>query len=99
MPKYRVLEKSFINDGLVEEGTIVDFDGVPGPNLEAIDAEAEAAVQEAPAPGVNANDIARQKMAAIGGNPDAIEAAKAANAASTAAEVALSGGDGATALL
>lgn len=37
MAKYRVLEKSFINNTLHEEGTVIEFDGVPGTNLERVD--------------------------------------------------------------
>lgn len=36
MPKYKVLAKSFINNSIVEEGEIVDYDGKPGSNLERI---------------------------------------------------------------
>jgi hypothetical protein len=36
MAQYRVLQKSFVNDVLVEEGAVVDYDGVPGSNLELI---------------------------------------------------------------
>jgi hypothetical protein len=39
MPQYRVLQKSFINNALVEEGAIVEYGGTPGPNLELIEAE------------------------------------------------------------
>lgn len=34
MPRYRVLAKSFINNAIVNEGDIVDYDGIPGANLE-----------------------------------------------------------------
>ncbi|WP_158010817.1 hypothetical protein [Tardibacter chloracetimidivorans] len=37
MAKYRVLKKSFIGNTIVEEGAIVDFNGQPGSNLEAIE--------------------------------------------------------------
>jgi hypothetical protein len=72
MPKYRVLEKSFINNALVEEGAIVTYDEKPGPNLEPMDAAAETARAEADSAlvkGVSAEDIARQRMAAAGGSP------------------------------
>lgn len=46
MPKCRVLVRSFINNGLREEGDIVDYDGKIGSNLELVDDHAEA---EAPA--------------------------------------------------
>lgn len=34
--KYRVIEKSFINGGLAQEGDIVEYNGKPGSNLELI---------------------------------------------------------------
>lgn len=37
MPKYKVLAKSFINNSIVEEGDIVEYDGKPGSNLELIE--------------------------------------------------------------
>jgi len=37
MPQYKVLAKSFINNSIVEEGEIVEYDGKPGSNLELID--------------------------------------------------------------
>lgn len=36
MAKYRTLSKSFINNTIVEEGEIVEYDGKPGSNLELI---------------------------------------------------------------
>lgn len=36
MPQYRVLQKSFVNNRIVEEGEVVDYDGDPGPNLESV---------------------------------------------------------------
>lgn len=42
MAQYRVLAKSFINDTIVEEGEIVNYDGKPGANLELV-VKAEAA--------------------------------------------------------
>jgi hypothetical protein len=94
MPKYRVLEKSFINNALVEEGAIVTYDEKPGPNLEPMDAAAETARAEADSTlvkGVSAEDIARQRMAAAGGSPDAVEAEKAASAAAAAAGAVVQG--------
>lgn len=41
MPSYRVLERSYIGDRIVEADEIVDFNGRPGPNLEPADEEAE----------------------------------------------------------
>ena len=37
MAKYRVLEKSFIGNRLVDEGAEIEFDGEAGDNLELID--------------------------------------------------------------
>jgi hypothetical protein len=37
MPTYRVLEKSFINDAIREEGEIVEYNGRPSGNLELVD--------------------------------------------------------------
>ena len=36
-----VLEESYINEALVPEGTIIDFDGLPGSNLESVDEPTE----------------------------------------------------------
>jgi hypothetical protein len=41
MAKYRVLQKSFIDSALVNEGDIVEYDGEPGHNLELIEPEAK----------------------------------------------------------
>lgn len=49
MAKYRVLEKSFINNALYEEGAIVDYDGEVAGNLEPIDKNSKTK-DKAPAP-------------------------------------------------
>ena len=36
MAQYKVLQKSFINNSIAEEGEIVEYDGKPGTNLEAL---------------------------------------------------------------
>jgi hypothetical protein len=36
MAQYRVLQTSFINNALVQEGEVVEFDGEPGSNLEPL---------------------------------------------------------------
>lgn len=41
MPKVRVLEKSFINNTIVEEGEIVEYEGKLGTNLELVEEEDE----------------------------------------------------------
>lgn len=47
MPKYKVLHESFIDGALVSPGTVIDFKGVPGSNLEPVDADAKAAKKAA----------------------------------------------------
>lgn len=37
MAKYRVLEKSFIDNHLVEEGEIIEYEGEASGNLELVD--------------------------------------------------------------
>lgn len=39
MAQYRVLTKSYINNSIVEEGAVVEYDGKPGSNLELIEDE------------------------------------------------------------
>lgn len=41
MAQYKVLERSFIGNMLVDEGAIVEYDGEPGPNLEPVKAKAK----------------------------------------------------------
>lgn len=43
MAQYRVLAKSFINDRIVEEGDIVDYDGETSDNLEPVKGKAKKA--------------------------------------------------------
>ena len=42
MAQYRVLTKSFINNSIVEEGEVIEFDGKAGSNLELVKDEAKA---------------------------------------------------------
>lgn len=37
MPKYEVLELSYIGNSLVQPGTVVEYDGKPGRNLRPLD--------------------------------------------------------------
>lgn len=90
MAKYRVKTTSFINNFLHHEGAVVDYDGVPHDNLEPLDAEAEQA--SAARAGFNVDDLARQKVAAAGAQPDAVESAALLSAAAAAAEQAVAGG-------
>lgn len=52
MPTYRVLEKSFINNAIREEGELVEYNGRPSKNLELVSGgeieEGEAFADEAP---------------------------------------------------
>lgn len=47
MARYRVLEKSFINNSVVEAGEEVEYDGEPGRNLELIEPETKKAEKKA----------------------------------------------------
>lgn len=42
MPKYKVLERTFINNAIAEPGAEVEWDGLPSPNLEPLDDAAMA---------------------------------------------------------
>lgn len=46
MPKYKVLEKSNINNEMHEPGAIIDYDGLPAENLEPQCDEGKAKYQE-----------------------------------------------------
>lgn len=95
MPRYRVKEKSFINNTLYnsedEKGgpVFVDFDGVPGSNLEAVEEVSKETAQAAAL--ANAESLARQALAAKGVNvsdPAELEIAKQAAANEAAAALA-----------
>lgn len=68
MAKYRVLAKSFIGNTLVEEGTVVDYDGEPGPNLEPMDKQATKAAKDAG--GAEARNAERLANAGKTGDPN-----------------------------
>ena len=52
MPRYRLTERSYINDQLLDagteigDGTSVPFSGIPGPHMEPLDKPAAVAVKE-----------------------------------------------------
>jgi len=48
MPKYHVLEKSYINNRIVEAGEIVEYDGTPGGNLSLVEPELQGNKAKAP---------------------------------------------------
>jgi hypothetical protein len=55
MARYRLTAAAVVNDKLCEIGEEIEYDGVPGPHMEPLDAEAkraagEAARREEPAP-------------------------------------------------
>lgn len=87
MAKYRVLEKSFINNSLVDEGTIVEFDGVPSANLEPLDTAAVAAVESPEAAHANADSLARMQEAAKGVDAPALTEAPVSGAQPAAASL------------
>ncbi len=73
MPTYRVKELSYINNSLRKAGDEVEYDGVPGPNLEPLDIKAEVAVKKGSAlPKATSDLIAqvRQHAATRGVSPD-----------------------------
>lgn len=71
MAKYKVLELTFMRDRLVEPGEMIDYDGVPGPNLEPVDKAAKEAVASVPN-GAAARLVAMVRLHAAtrGVNPD-----------------------------
>lgn len=66
MAKYRVKEKSFIGNVLLEAGAEIEYDGIPSANLEPLD----GAAKKATTGGKNADreSLARQQEAAAGIN-------------------------------
>ncbi len=47
MAKYKVLEKSYINDRIVDAGEEIEYDGLPSTNLQPIDSVGKKAAKEA----------------------------------------------------
>lgn len=72
MPKYKVLQKSFIGNRIVEEGEIVDYDGEPSENLEPVDKAAKKAAASVDADATAAEEAARLAAAANTGSPDGV---------------------------
>lgn len=72
MPKYKVLQKSFIGNRLVEEGETVDYDGEPSDNLEPVDKAAKKVVDSIDADAAAAEAAKRLEAAANSGNPDGV---------------------------
>jgi len=64
MAKYRVLEKSCINNAIREAGDIVEYEGLVAGNLEPLDAEGQAVA--ALADEADAVSLENRAQAAIG---------------------------------
>ena len=72
MPKYKVLQKSFIGNRLVEEGETIDYDGEPSDNLEPVDKAAKKAAESVDTDAAAAESSARLAAAANTGSPDGV---------------------------
>lgn len=70
MAKFRVIKTSFINNAICSEGDVIEYDGIPSDNLEAIDKPALKAVELAAT--ADQQSLDRQNIAAAGGNPDTV---------------------------
>ena len=81
MPKYKVLQKSFLGNRLVEEGEVVDYDGEPSDNLEPVDKAAKKVVDSIDADAAAADAAKRLEAAANSGSPDGVVDAGADTAA------------------
>lgn len=69
MAKYRVTKQSFINHALVNEGDVIEYDGIPGDNLEPMDTPAKTAAKTAAS--ADKESLERQQAAAKGAELDA----------------------------
>lgn len=85
MPKYRVLQTSFIGNSLVNEGDIVDYDGKAGDNLELLDKKSKSANDKAAQAASEANPSDAASDAAAAEANDAAIAAEAELAAASSA--------------
>lgn len=72
MPKFEVLQKSFIGNRIVEEGEIVDYDGEPSDNLKPVDKAAKKAAESVDADASAAESAERLAAAANTGSPDGV---------------------------
>lgn len=71
MPAYKVTALSYLNDRLVQEGETVEYDGLPGSNLEPLDDEGRARKAKAyAARGTTATEAARLRGVLIAGGAD-----------------------------
>lgn len=61
MAQYRVLQKSFINGELLEEGAIVEFDGEASDNLELV----KKGKKGADAPAAEVEEVAESKFSDV----------------------------------
>jgi len=86
MPKYRVCETSFIDNRLVREGEIVDYDGEPSANLQPVKGKKAGndladALAQAHAEVEQASNAAVAARMASDGNPADSALSNAANEA------------------
>lgn len=44
MPRYRLASKAFFAPTLLPEGTVIEYSGTPGPHMEPLDDDAQAAM-------------------------------------------------------
>lgn len=68
MPKYEVVERSFIDGRVFMPGDKIDFDGVPARNLKPLDEKGKAA--QGKLKETVAKDAKRLAVVADGGEPD-----------------------------
>ena len=63
MAQYRVLQKSFINGQLLEEGAVVEFDGEASDNLELVKKSKKGA--SAPEPELEVEEITEPQFSDV----------------------------------
>lgn len=85
MPKYLILEKSYIDNRIVPEGTEIVTDADPGDHWQPLDAEAEAAKAAMLKSRASIAESARKQIAEIGAENYAMARASTADAKATAA--------------
>ncbi|WP_155723597.1 hypothetical protein [Gluconobacter oxydans] len=68
MPRYRVTAESFVGGRLVQVGDVIEYDGVPGFNLEPADATAKRAkdaASKSAARNVNTSEFVQDMAKAV----------------------------------
>lgn len=72
-PQYRLTEKAYIEDRLLEEGALIRYEGMPGHHMKPANARAKAACKELWPNGRPAFVDPIQSMAIVGGKEDTPE--------------------------